>query len=82
MAVSSDTSTNILWGNVAFLVLTPLALLIAGPWYIATHGVVWQEPVAFAVLFLAVGLGVTAGYHRMFSHKAWDAVAPVPRVLE
>jgi len=31
----------ILWGNLAFLTLTPLAAVIAVPWYAITHGITW-----------------------------------------
>ncbi|HTQ80291.1 MAG TPA: fatty acid desaturase, partial [Thermoanaerobaculia bacterium] len=34
--------------------------------------------VAFAVLYTVVGLGLTAGYHRLFAHKSYS----VPKWLE
>jgi stearoyl-CoA desaturase (delta-9 desaturase) len=67
----------IVWGNVAFLTLTPLAAAIAVPWYITTHGVSWIEIVACAVMWLVTGLSITAGYHRLFAHRAYAAPAPV-----
>jgi stearoyl-CoA desaturase (delta-9 desaturase) len=41
----------------------------------------WGEWVAFLVMFFAVGLGVTAGYHRLFSHRTYQAAWPVRFVL-
>jgi len=32
----------------------------------------WGEWVVFLVMFFAIGLGVTAGYHRYFSHRAFS----------
>ncbi len=71
----------VVWSNVAFLVLTPIVAAVAVPWYVLTRGVGWVEIAACVGTWLAVGLGVTAGYHRLFSHRAWDAPAPVRMLL-
>ncbi len=78
----SHTTTNrpsrpIVWSNVLFLTLTPLAAAIAVPWYVVTRGVTWVEIVACIVMWLATGLSITAGYHRLFAHRAFSAPAPV-----
>ncbi len=80
-ACSGVRGRRIVWTNVAFLVLTPLAAAVAVPWYVATHGVSWVEVAACLGLWVAIGLGVTAGYHRLFTHRAWDAPAPVRALL-
>ncbi len=67
----------IVWGNVAFLTLTPLAAAIAVPWYVLTHGVTWVEIVACVGMWLLTGVSVTAGYHRLFAHRAYSAPAPI-----
>ncbi len=77
-----DTTTQrprrpIVWGNVAFLTLAPLAAAIAVPWYVLTRGVTWVEIVACAFMWLVTGLSITAGYHRLFTHRAYSAPAPV-----
>ena len=41
----------------------------------------WGEWVMFLVMFFAIGLGVTAGYHRLYSHRAYQAAWPVRLVL-
>lgn len=74
-------SPNILWTNAAFLVLTPILAAVLLPMYIANFGIHWSEPAAFLALWLFTGLGVTAGYHRMFSHRSWWAPRPVRAVL-
>ncbi len=68
---------DVLWTNAIFLIATPILAAIALPLYIAEFGVHWAEPVAFVALWFATGLGITAGYHRMFSHRAWWAPEPV-----
>jgi stearoyl-CoA desaturase (delta-9 desaturase) len=40
----------------------------------------WSEWLVLAVMFFAVGTGVTAGYHRLFSHRAYRT-GPVVRFL-
>ncbi len=72
---------RIVWTNVAFLLLTPVAAAIAVPWYVAVRGLSWVEVTACLGLWVAIGLGVTAGYHRLFTHRAWEAPAPVRVVL-
>lgn len=35
------------------------------------------ELALFFALWLLTGLGISAGYHRLFTHRSWDAVRPV-----
>ena len=41
----------------------------------------WSEWLVLAGMVFAVGTGVTAGYHRLFSHRAYQASLPVRFVL-
>ena len=75
--VSGHPRRPIIWGNVAFLTLTPLAAAVAVPWYSITRGITWVEIAACAVMWLVTGVSITAGYHRLFTHRAYSAVAPV-----
>jgi stearoyl-CoA desaturase (delta-9 desaturase) len=63
--------------NIAFLTLTPV-LGIAGTaawtWY---NGFSLWMPVLTVLMYLAVGMSICAGYHRFFSHKSYEASAPV-----
>ncbi len=60
------------WTVALFLTITPLAVLIVLPLYIYYY----QFPVGlaiFALVFAALtNLSVTAGYHRLFSHKSYE----------
>lgn len=61
------------WVNSAFLILTPL-IACAGVFYLYQHDMIHGATVALAVFMaIATGLGITAGYHRLFSHRAYDA---------
>jgi len=66
-----------IWSNVVFFVVWTLATAVAVPWYVATRGVTWVELAACAGLWLVTGLSITAGYHRLFSHRSYSASAPV-----
>lgn len=35
------------------------------------------ELIAFLVMWICTGLGISAGYHRLFAHKSWVAARPV-----
>jgi len=80
-SAGGDEKPKILWFNAFFLILTPLAALILTPLYIYHFGVHWAEPVAMLALWFLTGMGITAGYHRMFSHRAWWAPKPVRAIL-
>ena len=34
-----------------------------------------------AVFYFLTGFGITGGYHRLWSHKGWNAIAPVRFVV-
>jgi stearoyl-CoA desaturase (delta-9 desaturase) len=67
----------IVWSNALFLTLLPLATLIAVPWYVLTRGVTWVEIAACFGMWVITGLSITAGYHRLFSHRSYNAPAPI-----
>ncbi|MCP4896107.1 MAG: acyl-CoA desaturase [bacterium] len=68
---------SIVWSNAAFLTLTPPAAIITATWYAVSVGITWIEVTACVALWIVVGLSVTAGYHRLFSHRAYQASFPV-----
>lgn len=63
--------------NIGFLYSLPFLVAIAVPVTAFTVGLSWVELVAFFVLWFVAGLGITAGYHRLFSHRAYRASWPV-----
>ena len=73
----TDDTPKLQWFNVVFLLGTFLVALVGVPWYLVTVGLGWPEAVTFLVLYLFTGLSVTAGYHRLFAHKTYQAAWPV-----
>jgi stearoyl-CoA desaturase (delta-9 desaturase) len=66
-----------IWLHIFFLTLTPLASVILVPWWVMTYGVTREEIIAMIVLWLITGMGVTVGYHRLFSHASFRTPAPL-----
>jgi len=45
------------------------------------RGFTWIELSSLTVMYLATGLGITVGYHRLFTHRSFQAIAPVKFLL-
>jgi stearoyl-CoA desaturase (delta-9 desaturase) len=45
------------------------------------HFVGWSDLVILALMYLVTAVGITVGYHRLYTHRAFDAVAPVRYAL-
>ena len=76
MAESADRPP-LIWVNIVFFAVWTVLTLAAVPWYVVTRGVTWMELGACIGLWFITGISITAGYHRLFSHKAYTAAAPV-----
>ena len=64
---------RLLYGNVAVLILTPIAAAIIVPLYGFSVGYDAFEWSVFALFMIATGLSITAGYHRLWAHRAYEA---------
>ena len=63
----------ILWATVLMFTLTFAAAVVVVPWYGVTQGYGAAAWVWFFVLLYANGLAITTGYHRLWSHRTYDA---------
>lgn len=64
---------NFNWKSGIFLIAYQLLLLVSLPWYLYNYSPSWGL-IALTILFLALGgFSITAGYHRLFSHKSYKA---------
>jgi stearoyl-CoA desaturase (delta-9 desaturase) len=41
----------------------------------------WSDLAILAAMYLTTAIGITVGYHRLYTHRAFDAVAPVRYTL-
>ena len=64
---------RLLYVNAAILLLSPIAALIIVPLYGFTVGYDAFEWSVFAAFMMATGLSITAGYHRLWAHRAYEA---------
>ncbi len=70
------TRTQMHLAMLAAVTLPPLGVMWAmyllwGGWFD------WSGLVALVVMYIATGLGVTIGYHRLFAHKAFVTTTPI-----
>jgi len=77
MVTEATAPRPINWLNLVFLLGTLTIALIGTPWYLIKVGLGWPEAITFLVIWFFVGLSVTAGYHRLFAHKTYQAAWPV-----
>jgi len=70
-------SDRINWTTSSFLIGTALVSITAVPWYIWRFGLDAYQIGLFFAFFVATGLSITLGYHRLFSHLAFKARWPV-----
>lgn len=61
------------WPTSSFLIGTLLLALTAVPLYIWRFGLDWFQVAFFFVMFCAAGFSITLGYHRLFTHRAFQA---------
>ena len=74
-AMEHRNSLNVI--NSSFLVGMPLLAIIGVVFYSIEYGISWVEPIIFVAFYLACGLSITAGYHRLFSHRTHKAAWPM-----
>lgn len=65
------------WLNILFLLGTLVLALVFVPWKLAVQGLRWSEVAVFAVMYGLIGLAITVGYHRLYSHRSFQASWPV-----
>ena len=61
------------WPAALMLTLTPLAALILLPIYLWSHSISLSTWCIFALFLAWNGLGITAGYHRLWAHRTYEA---------
>lgn len=61
------------WPGALFLTITPPAALILTIYHLKTEGFLWQIWLLAAIFYTLTATSITAGYHRLFSHCAYQA---------
>ena len=66
--IQHETSERIV--RTLVVALPPAALVVAG--FLAWGGTLhWQDLLVLAITYTLSGLGVTVGYHRLFTHRSF-----------
>jgi stearoyl-CoA desaturase (delta-9 desaturase) len=68
--VSNETLDRFLTGTVTAVPF--LALVFVG-WQVWADLLFWSDLIVFAIMYAATGLGITVGFHRLFTHRAFKA---------
>ena len=78
--VASSAKPPLIVTNVLLFSLTSLAALTLVPWYGLTHGYATASWILCGAFLLANELSITAGYHRLWAHRAYEA-HPILKVI-
>jgi stearoyl-CoA desaturase (delta-9 desaturase) len=65
------------WKTSVFLAVINTLAVTAVPLYIWHYGLDWFQVLLFLFFYIATGMSITLGYHRLFSHLSFKAKAPV-----
>lgn len=74
------TKKKIDWFNSFFMGFFTLASIFGTYYAIKIEGFNWAIALPFIVLYYATGISITAGYHRLFSHRAYKA-GLIPKII-
>jgi stearoyl-CoA desaturase (delta-9 desaturase) len=75
---ANERADRIATGTVTVVPLLALGLVAWQAWESLLH---WHDFVVFAVLYVLTGLGITVGFHRHFTHRAFKTSRPVRAAL-
>jgi stearoyl-CoA desaturase (delta-9 desaturase) len=75
--MSNTPSEKINWVNTLFLTICPLVAIMGTVLLCIFTAISWKTWVLFGVFTYLTGLSITAGYHRLFSHKTYEAPAAI-----
>ncbi len=60
------------WINSITLITTPIIAILGTALYWYHFGFLLEDILLLVLMYSAIGLSITAGYHRYFSHKTYD----------
>ncbi|MDW2313620.1 acyl-CoA desaturase, partial [Vibrio sp. 1075] len=69
-----------IWLNILIFSASFVLTFIVMPWYAYHYGLGWEHLIWGILAFSFTNLSITAGYHRLWSHKTYEA-HPVLRAI-
>jgi stearoyl-CoA desaturase (Delta-9 desaturase) len=76
--VANETRDRIITGAVTIL---PIVGLVFASWQTWNDWLHWHDLVVFAITYVLTGLGITVGFHRLLTHRAFSTTPFVRGVL-
>src|SRR5689334_14825609 len=64
-----------------FVTVVPFLCLGIVGWQLWASLLGWSDVAVFLILYVATGLGVTVGFHRLFTHRAFKTSAAMRAIL-
>jgi stearoyl-CoA desaturase (delta-9 desaturase) len=68
--ITNEALNRFLTGTITALPI--IALFVVG-WQLWADLLFWSDLIVFAIMYVATGLGVTVGFHRLFTHRSFKA---------
>lgn len=65
------------WPSTLFLLITPVAAVALSVYYLWTQPFNWKIWVLALAFYALTASSITAGYHRLFAHRTYDASTPL-----
>jgi len=75
--VANETLDRVLTGVVTAV---PFIALLVVAWQLWADLLYWSDLVVFVIMYMITGLGVTVGFHRLFTHRAFKT-GPTVRAI-
>jgi stearoyl-CoA desaturase (Delta-9 desaturase) len=72
--VENETRDRIITGTVTVVPILALGIVAWQTWQSLLH---WHDIAVFAILYVFTGLGVTVGFHRLFTHRSFKTFPAV-----
>jgi stearoyl-CoA desaturase (Delta-9 desaturase) len=82
MIIENDLkrSTFEKWATGLMIIAPAIATPYAIYHLLATHQITWKEPALFLAFYWLTGFGITIGYHRLLTHRSFEA-NPIVRFI-
>ncbi|WP_104402456.1 acyl-CoA desaturase [Vibrio penaeicida] len=78
--IDTEKKPPLIWLNIGVFSISMLLAVLVAPWYGYQFGYGVEHLVWLVVTFSFCNLSITAGYHRLWAHKAYEA-HPIIRVV-
>src|SRR3954452_12140387 len=76
--VANENLDRFLTGTITVLPILALGIVA---WQVWSSVLGWSDLIVFAIMYVATGLGITVGFHRLFTHRSFKTGKAVRAVL-